>query len=54
MPEKRVKVQRGRGGRKRRKKEMLAEVERATGGELQVDGLNFKAARPDEVCGLTM
>lgn len=28
--------------------------ERRGGGELQVDGLNFKAARPDEVCGLTM
>lgn len=27
---------------------------RRGGGELQVDGLNFKAARPDEVCGLTM
>lgn len=29
-------------------------VGRRGGGELQVDGLNFKAARPDEVCGLTM
>lgn len=27
---------------------------RRGGGEQQVDGLNFKAARPDEVCGLTM
>lgn len=35
MQEKRVRVQRGKGGRKRRKKEMLAEVERTTGGEVE-------------------